>query len=81
MGITGDIIIIVLAGMAGAIAAKLLKQPLILGYLLAGIIIGPNTFGKQITNYAQIEMLAEIGVALLNRRCTASLRVGFGTFA
>lgn len=65
MGITGDIIIIVLAGMAGAIAAKLLKQPLILGYLLAGIIIGPNTFGKQITNYAQIEMLAEIGVALL----------------
>lgn len=65
MGITGDIIIIVLAAMIGAVAAKLLRQPLILGYLLAGIIIGPYTPGPQIANQDQIEMLAEIGVALL----------------
>lgn len=65
MGITGDIIIIVLAAMIGAGAAKILRQPLILGYLLAGIIIGPYTPGPQIANQDQIEMLAEIGVALL----------------
>lgn len=65
MGIAADIIIIVLAAMAGAVIAKLLKQPLILGYLLAGVIIGPNTPGPHVANHHDIEMLAEIGVALL----------------
>ncbi|HUU40583.1 MAG TPA: cation:proton antiporter, partial [Desulfatiglandales bacterium] len=65
MGIASDIIIIVLAALIGALVARLLKQPLILGYILAGVLIGPNTGGVTVSNIHNIEMLAEIGVALL----------------
>lgn len=65
MGITADIILIVLAGLAGGLVAQRLKQPLILGYLVAGILIGPKTGLIKITEIHDIEMLAEIGVALL----------------
>ena len=36
MGITADIIIIVLAALIGGLIAQRLKQPLVLGYILAG---------------------------------------------
>ena len=65
MGITGDIVIIVVAALIGGMVANFLKQPLILGYILAGIIIGPYTGGITVSNIHEIEMLAEIGVALL----------------
>ncbi|MCF7804650.1 MAG: cation:proton antiporter [Candidatus Marinimicrobia bacterium] len=65
MGIAGDIVIIVIAGFFGGILMRLLKQPFVLGYILAGIIIGPYTGLFTITNIHEIEMLAEIGVALL----------------
>ena len=42
-----------------------LHQPLILGYIIAGIILGPYTGGMTITEIHDIELLAEIGVALL----------------
>jgi CPA2 family monovalent cation:H+ antiporter-2 len=42
-----------------------LHQPLILGYILAGIILGPHTGGMTIDEVHDIELLAEIGVALL----------------
>ncbi len=65
MGIAGDIIIIVLAAFIGGLIVHRLKQPLILGYILAGIVVGPYTGGIGITDVHEIEMLAEIGVALL----------------
>jgi len=65
MGITGDIIIIVVAGLAGALVAQGLKQPLILGYILAGVLIGPFSGGITVSEVHEIERLAEIGVALL----------------
>ncbi len=65
MGIAADIAIIVVAGLIGGIIAQQLKQPLILGYILAGVILGPFTGGAMITNTHDIELLAEIGVALL----------------
>lgn len=65
MGLAADIVIIVVAALAGAIVAQKLRQPLILGYILAGIIVGPNTGGIQIGDIHEIELLAEIGVALL----------------
>ncbi|MBF0346509.1 MAG: cation:proton antiporter [Magnetococcales bacterium] len=43
---------------------KVLRQPLILGYLISGIIIGPVGFGL-ITNQEQILTVAEIGLILL----------------
>ncbi len=65
MGIAADIIIIVIAATIGGFIAKLLRQPLILGYILAGVIIGPHTAIVSVANDHELEMLAEIGVALL----------------
>jgi CPA2 family monovalent cation:H+ antiporter-2 len=65
MGIATDLIIVVLAGLLGGLAARRLNQPLILGYILAGIVVGPYTGGITLSDVDQIENLAEIGVALL----------------
>ncbi len=65
MGIATDLIIVVIAGLLGGIIAKKLNQPLILGYILAGIAIGPFTGGITVSEVDEIEQLAEIGVALL----------------
>jgi monovalent cation:H+ antiporter-2, CPA2 family len=52
------------AAFAGGVIAQRLKQPPILGYLLAGIAIGPFTPGPVIDVHS-IDVLAEIGVAFL----------------
>jgi CPA2 family monovalent cation:H+ antiporter-2 len=65
MGIVADISIILVAGLIGGLIAQQLKQPLILGYILAGIAVGPYTGIVTITEIHDIELLAEIGVALL----------------
>lgn len=65
MGIAADLVIIVVAALIGALMAQRLKQPLILGYILAGVAIGPHTGGVTISSIHDIELLAEIGVALL----------------
>lgn len=65
MGIAADIAIIVVAGLVGGLIAQRLKQPLLLGYILAGVIVGPFTAGPTVTEVHDIELLAEIGVALL----------------
>ncbi|WP_286817374.1 cation:proton antiporter, partial [Desulfobacter sp. UBA2225] len=65
MGIASDIAIIVVAGLIGGLVAQWLRQPLILGYILIGVMIGPFTGGVTVSNIHDIELLAEIGVALL----------------
>ncbi len=65
MGITTDIIIIVLAAFGCGLVMQRLQQPLILGYIIAGIILGPHSGGFAISQTHDIELLAEIGVALL----------------
>jgi CPA2 family monovalent cation:H+ antiporter-2 len=65
MGIAADITIIIIAGFIGGLIAKQLRQPLILGYILAGVLVGPFTVGPTISGIEEIELLAEIGVALL----------------
>ncbi len=65
MGIATDLIIIVLAGLLGGLVARRLNQPLIIGYILAGIAVGPFTGGITVSEIAEVEQLAEIGVALL----------------
>ena len=64
MGIAADIVIIVVAALLGGLAAQRVRQPLVLGYILAGVVVGP--YGLAIvSDIHEIEMLAEIGVALL----------------
>ncbi len=65
MGIAEDIIIIIIAGLVAAYAAHRMRLPLLVGYIIAGIIIGPFTGGVTVTAAHQIELLAEIGVGLL----------------
>ena len=47
----------------GAIAERL-RQSALLGYLLAGTLLGPNLLGW-VGTQAEVEVLAELGVALL----------------
>ena len=52
------------AALGGGLIIRLLKQPALLGYLIAGIIIGPNALGL-ISSADNINILATIGVVLL----------------
>ena len=48
-----------------AFIAKALKQPLILAYLVAGVVIGPNIGFAWVKDEATIELISEIGLILL----------------
>jgi monovalent cation:H+ antiporter-2, CPA2 family len=65
MGIAADFVLIVLAGLAGGLVARALKLPLLVGYVIAGVVVGPHTVGPTVGDVHEIELLAEIGVALL----------------
>jgi len=65
MGIAADIILLVVTAFACGAIAQRLGQPLILGYIVAGVLVGPHTGGFAVSNAHDIEVLAEIGVALL----------------
>lgn len=60
-----DLFIVIAAGFGGGVLARLLRQPLVLGYLVAGIVIGPYSVFVSVGDVANIERLAEIGVTLL----------------
>ncbi|MFH1155734.1 MAG: cation:proton antiporter [Pseudomonadota bacterium] len=65
MGIATDIILLIIASFFCGLMMQRLGQPLILGYILAGVILGPHTGGLTVSNTHEIELLAEIGIALL----------------
>lgn len=60
-----DIILILFVGLISGIIARRLGQPLFLGYIFAGVIVGPHTGGVTVSDIPQIESMADIGVALL----------------
>jgi len=59
-----DLAIIMGAALAGGLVAYRFRLPVLLGYLVAGILIGPHSFGL-IENLDLIETMATIGVVLL----------------
>lgn len=59
-----DIGIVIIIATVLAYIARLLRQPLLVAYVVAGILIGPMGFGL-ITNQADIKILAELGIAFL----------------
>lgn len=65
MGIAADFCLIVIAGFLGALLARALRLPLLIGYVAAGVVVGPHTVGPTVSQIRDIELLAEIGVALL----------------
>ncbi len=48
-----------------AFAANKLKQPALLAYLMAGVLIGPEIGFRLITDHETIEVISEIGLVLL----------------
>jgi CPA2 family monovalent cation:H+ antiporter-2 len=58
------ITILLAAALIGGMVAHRLKQPVILGYLVVGIIIGPNALGW-VSDQTMIEAVATMGVSLL----------------
>ena len=76
MGIAADLVLIVVAGVVGGLVAHRLGQPLLVGYILAGIAVGPHTAGPTVVEIHDIELLAEIGVALLLFALGLELRFG-----
>lgn len=59
-----DIGLSVITATIFAYLAKILKQPLILGYIAAGILIGPVGLGL-VKDQHSIEVLSELGLAFL----------------
>ena len=60
-----DLTYIFLAAVAGGLVAWKLKLPLILGFVVGGIVISPFTPGPHLSNLHSFEVFAEVGVVLL----------------
>ena len=65
MELVADLTLVLAAALAGGLVAHRIGQPLIVGYILAGVIVGPFTGGLTVRHVEGIEQLAELGVALL----------------
>ena len=59
-----DIVLILLVSIPVIVIFNRIQLPSIVGFLIAGIILGPFGF-EVITNYSEIEAIAEIGLILL----------------
>lgn len=61
-----DLALILTLGAAATIIFKLLKQPVVLGYIVAGFIASPHfSFLPSVGNEANIEFWAQIGIVVL----------------
>jgi CPA2 family monovalent cation:H+ antiporter-2 len=60
-----DLAYVFVAAVLGGSLAWLSRQPLILGYVLGGLLISPLTPGPAVTDIHTFELFAEIGVVLL----------------
>ena len=63
-GLVTDIAICIIAAWIVAVLAQVVRQPLLLAYLVAGFAIGPHGF-KRITDVQNITTISEIGLSLL----------------
>jgi Kef-type K+ transport system membrane component KefB len=63
-GLVTDIAICIIAAWVVAVVSQVARQPLLLAYLAAGFIIGPNALGW-VKDKQSIQTISEIGLALL----------------
>ncbi|MEB3180700.1 MAG: cation:proton antiporter [Nostocaceae cyanobacterium] len=59
-----DLVSVLAVAACGGLLAALLRQPVLLGYLIGGMVIGPTGLGL-IKEIIQVETLAQFGVAFL----------------
>lgn len=57
-----DLYILMITAGVVALLFKLLKQPVVLGYIVAGILVGPYLFGEKFVNMENVETWGNIGV-------------------
>ncbi len=57
-----DLYILMITAGIVSLLFKLLKQPVVLGYIVAGILVGPHLFGENFVNYENVETWGNIGV-------------------
>ena len=66
MDLIQDLALIMASAAVATVICQRLKQPVVLGYILAGVLIGPNTPPFSfVSNKEEIRTLAELGVILL----------------
>jgi Kef-type K+ transport system membrane component KefB len=56
-------LILLVSAVAGAIGLRL-RQPVIIAYIVVGILVGPSLFGL-VSAHSQIDLLAQVGIAVL----------------
>ena len=57
-----DLYILMITAAVVSILFKLLKQPVVLGYIVAGVLVGPNLFGETLVNPDNVKQWGDIGV-------------------
>ncbi|MGH2404811.1 MAG: cation:proton antiporter, partial [bacterium] len=60
-----DLGLLLLAALVGGTLAHFLRLPLIVGYLIGGIMVGPFTPGPTVSDPETFRLFAEVGVVLL----------------
>ena len=57
-----DLYILMITAAVVSILFKLLKQPVVLGYIVAGVLVGPHLFGETLVNADNVKAWGDIGV-------------------
>jgi CPA2 family monovalent cation:H+ antiporter-2 len=57
-----DLYILMITAGVVSLLFKLMKQPVVLGYIVAGVLVGPNLFGKSLVDAENVESWGNIGV-------------------
>ena len=57
-----DLYILMITAAVVSIVFKLLKQPVVLGYIVAGVLVGPHLFGETFVNADYVKEWGDIGV-------------------
>ena len=57
-----DLYVLMITAAVVSIVFKLLKQPVVLGYIVAGLLVGPHLFGETLVNEENVKQWGDIGV-------------------
>ncbi|MBR4137420.1 MAG: cation:proton antiporter, partial [Bacteroidales bacterium] len=57
-----DLYVLMITAGVVSIVFKLLKQPVVLGYIVAGVLVGPYLFGETLVNADNVKAWGDIGV-------------------
>ena len=65
IGFIRDLAIVMIVAGATTVLFHRLRQPVLLGYILAGVLIGPHTPGVLVADPQTIDDISNLGVVLL----------------